>query len=607
MRLVSPIENDRGCSQDSDCHFHGPDERILGIFDIAFSLSDTETFLDRFKANTAFLAFTLFVVTFATMFFLVFILIKRPINRIMGGARELAEGRQPAMCLDQPDELGQLANSIFKMGTDLIAKNTQLTLQKNLYRDLFQGVPCLVTVQDRDFRLLRFNHTFAECFNAEVGQYCYKAYKNREVKCLDCPVEKTFETGISVTTEESGQYKDGSRAHWIVTTTPIRDCDGNVVAAMEMCLDITARKELERELKKSEAKYHDIFNNIPSAVFLLDQPDFAILDCNKCAVSLYGYQKSELIGMCYLDFFTQDNTQGVAEAIRSGQVINQARQVSRAGREFIVSVISSPSQYAGADVYLVTASDITSRLETEQQLIQASKMATLGEMATGVAHEINQPLAVIQTSIDLIKRNLARNTLPEESVLRRITELVGQQIDRATKIISHMREFGRKSDITREAVDLNVVLKRAYEFFGQQLTLHNIETVWELDERLPMVLCEASRMEQVFINFFINARDAIEERALRGDAVQKRITLKTMYNRETVTVKMSDTGVGIPPSMMDKIFEPFFTTKKVGKGTGLGLSISYGIVKDYGGTIHVANNPDCGVSFYIRLPVATPD
>jgi len=420
-------------------------------------------------------------------------------------------------------------------------------------------------------------------------------------------VEKTFKTGECHSKEESGYYRDGSKAHWIVTTAPVYDGKGDLVAAMEMCQDITTRTRLTSELKRSEKKYMDIFNNIPSAVFVLDQADLSIRDCNEGAVSLYGRDKSELAGMSFLDLFTDADKAPFAMDVKKGKNINQVKHIAKDGREFFVSINCSPSEFDKSKVYLVTVSDISKRLEMEQQLIQASKMAILGEMATGVAHEINQPLAVIQTSVDLIKRSLARDEIPGEGLLRRVTELVAEQVTRATKIINHMREFGRKSEISTEAVDVNHVLRRSFDFFSQQLALHNIEVLWELDDKLPLARCEANRMEQVFINLLINARDAIEERAAKSQEDSKppaRISIKTTSNSGFVSVRISDTGTGIPESKIARIFEPFFTTKQVGKGTGLGLSISYGIIKDYGGTINVANNRDGGASFFIRLPVA---
>ena len=606
LRLVSPILNEQGCSDSSGCHFHRAEEKILGVLDLSFSLSESDSLIGESRQHTLYLAFIQFVVTFMTMALLFLLLVKRPINRIIRDAKLISLGRSPKpQRVKSSDEIGQLADAIHQMGVDLTAKNSQLSLQKNLYQDLFEGVPCVITVQDRDFRLLRYNRAFEERFNASLGEYCYKAYKNRDSKCPDCPVERTFKTGKFQTTEESGCYRDGSRAHWIVNTAPIYDSEGRLVAAMEMCLDITERKELEGEVKRSEKKYVDIFNNIPSAVFVLDQADFSIRDCNRGAVTLYGWEKSELADMSFLDLFADVDKSPFVTAINKGQDIDQAKHITRNGREFFVAINASPSEFNKRKVYLVTVSDISKRLDTEQQLIQASKMATLGEMATGVAHEINQPLAVIQASVDLVKRSLTRGETPGEPLLKRVTELVAQQVERATKIINHMREFGRKSQISLEEVALNGVLQRSFDFFSQQLSLRSIEVAWELDDKLPMVRCEPNRMEQVFINFLINARDAIDERASKeGEDIPRRITIKTMHNQGFVTVRISDTGAGIPAAAMTRIFEPFFTTKQVGKGTGLGLSISYGIIKEYGGSINVMNNDDGGASFFIRLPVA---
>lgn len=606
LRLVSPIQNEQGCSTNSNCHFHRQEDKILGILDLAFSVGESQALIKESRQHTMYLAFIQFLVTFATLSGLFIVLIKRPINSIIRDAKSISQGKSLSRkSVQSDDEIGQLAGAIFDMGNDLVAKNTQLTLQKNMYQGLFEGVPCIITVQDRDFKLLRFNRYFEEKFNARMGEYCFKAYKNREVKCPDCPVEKTFQTGEYCHTEESGCYRDGSRAHWIVNTAPIYDSDGNLVAAMEMCLDISERKELEGELKRSEKNYADIFNNIRGAVFVLDQADYVILDCNRSAVNLYGWSKDEMVKKSFLELFADVEKGGFVKSISKCQDIDQVKHVTREGREFFVRVNTSPSEFNKQPVFLVTVDDITNRLETEQQLIQASKMATLGEMATGVAHEINQPLAVIQTSIDLVKRTLKRGVLPEEALLKRITELVGEQVDRATKIIGHMREFGRKSELELEKVALNEVLKRSFDFFSQQLALRSIEVTWELDERLPLVRCEPNRMEQVFINFLINARDAIEERAAKAEGpALKRIGIKTMHNQDFVTVRISDTGTGVPEAIAAKIFEPFFTTKQVGKGTGLGLSISYGIIKEYGGEINVTNNLDGGASFFIRLPVA---
>ena len=182
---------------------------------------------------------------------------------------------------------------------------------------------------------------------------------------------------------------------------------------------------------------------------------------------------------------------------------------------------------------------------------------------------------------------------------------IDSHVDRATKIIQHMRAFGRKTDLSVEPTDINGVLERAFDIFSQQLKLREIEVVWDLGQNLPTISADPYRLEQVFVNLLINARDAIEEKWADTPAPkgEKRIDLSTRALEKTIEVRVCDTGVGIPESLKHKIFEPFFTTKKVGKGTGLGLSITYGIVKDSRGDIRPVSREEGGTCFIIAFPV----
>jgi histidine kinase len=169
-----------------------------------------------------------------------------------------------------------------------------------------------------------------------------------------------------------------------------------------------------------------------------------------------------------------------------------------------------------------------------------------------------------------------------------------------------MREFGRKAEVAKEKVGVNEVLKRALDFFKQQLKLRGIGVAEHLQKDLPMILADSNRLEQVFVNLLMNARDAIENKWEQGKqrGEDKKITLQTGLEQGLVTVRVTDNGTGIPQSITDRIFEPFFTTKKAGKGTGLGLSISYSIVRDYDGTIRVESVEGKGSTFIVQFPLA---
>jgi len=483
-------------------------------------------------------------------------------------------------------------------------KSTALNCTPDGYQILFEESPCYITVQDRDLKLLKYNREFANMFSPEAGDFCFKAYKGRSEKCPNCPVIKTFEDGLPHVSEEQGVTRDGTETYWLVKTSPIKNSKGEVTAVMEMSLDLTHLKFLEREARQSEEKYRIIFNTIPNPVFVLNAENLKVLDCNESVAAVYGFSKEEIYMTSFLDLFENNDRKSYEVSLKSKNIIDRARQVRKDGKVIYVSIHISSSEFNGWKVFLVTTSDITMRLMAEQQLIQAGKMATLGEMATGIAHELNQPLSVIKTASSFLRRKAVNGEPINRDILRTMAEEIDTHVDRASKIIDHMREFGRKSDVAREKVQLNTVLRRAVDFFKQQLKLRQIEVVEDFDEDLPAVLADPNRLEQVFVNLLINARDAIEKKGEQRDRKEeaKRITLRTKAEDAMVTIEVTDTGTGIPEALLDRIFEPFFTTKKVGKGTGLGLSISYGIVQDYDGTIKVESKEGEGATFIIRFP-----
>jgi histidine kinase len=605
LGIIGPIGNEPGCATD-DCHVHPEGKKILGALDVVVSLADTDKEILTAEKGIIGLAGIVFMVTSTIIFLFVLRFVNQPIRKLIDGTRMIARGGDPGKVhVDQDDEMGQLATAINQMSTEISQKQAELNKQKVEYQSLFEQVPCLITVQDKNFKLLRYNDQFAQSFDPKRGDFCYHAYKGRNEKCVNCPVEKTFKDGCTHYGEESGLNKDGSEVHWIFRTSPIKNDQGEIIAAMEMSLDISQRKQLEDKLEKSEKKYHEIFNNIPNPVFVLDMDTLDIIDCNDSVQAVYGYSKAEIINTSFLNLFTEEEKNRYADSLKTKTMLAQVRQLNRGGLTLFVNIRISPAEYPGKKVLLVTTSDITKRLEAEQQLIQASKMATLGEMATGIAHELNQPLSVIKTASSFFIRKIDRKEPIEEEILFNVLHKVDNNVDRATRIINHMRQFARKSDLNLVKVQINDVLHNAFEIFSQQLKLRGIEVIWQKEKKLPRIKADPSRLEQVFINLLINARDAIEDRwgPQVIEKADKKIILKTRSAGYKVVCEICDTGKGVPQAMADKIFEPFFTTKEVGKGTGLGLSISYGIVKDCGGTIQVTDHEPKGACFILTFPI----
>src|SRR5881396_89872 len=237
--------------------------------------------------------------------------------------------------------------------------------------------------------------------------------------------------------------------------------------------------------------------------------------------------------------------------------------------------------------------------DKQEQLVQAGKLATLGELTTGVAHELNNPLnntgLFVGNAIDLIELGVT----DKGQIVRELRQAM-QQVRKATEIISHLRTFGRAAPVSREPIPLRQVIERALSLMQQQLRLREIEVTVDLGREEPVVVGNPIQLEQVFINLLTNARDAM------ADSPRKAIRISSSVGPAIVEVAFADTGDGIPPGLERRIFDPFFTTKDVGKGTGLGLSITYGIINEHGGMISVVSPPGEGATFLIQLPLATP-
>src|SRR5438309_1199268 len=236
--------------------------------------------------------------------------------------------------------------------------------------------------------------------------------------------------------------------------------------------------------------------------------------------------------------------------------------------------------------------------DKQEQLVQAGKLATLGELTTGVAHELNNPLnnigLFVGNAVDLIELSVT----DKGQIVRELRHAM-QQVRKATEIISHLRTFGRAAPVSREPVSLRQVIERALSLMQEQLRLRAIEVTLELGSEEAVVLGNPIQLEQVFINLLANARDAV------ADSRRKAIRISGSVGSAAVEVACADTGKGIPAGLERRIFDPFFTTKEVGKGTGLGLSITYGIIKEHGGTISVSSPPAEGATFLIHLPLAS--
>ncbi len=365
---------------------------------------------------------------------------------------------------------------------------------------------------------------------------------------------------------------------------------------------------LHEKFIRSEEKYRSLFNNDPNPIFIIDRLTLRILDVNRRAESSYGYGRQELLGKSFVELGDANDEELLAGfkslSIDQSILFSKKRHFNKEGLPLYVNVNVCYAQYRENDVFIATTTDITETVEKETQLIQAGKMTTLGQMAAGIAHEINQPLNVIQVCADYFLKMIQKGEPIADAELKTLAQDISGNVQRAAGIIKHMRDFSRQSESVRNRVNINDPINDTFKVMQHQIEIHNVEIELALDPELPDILAEHNRLEQVFIDLVTNAIDAMDEKCRQPEwqAAPKQLTLRSYYADKHVVVEVADTGLGMSQEVMDKFFEPFFTTKEIGKGTGLGVSISYGIVKDYDGTIDVVSQIGEGTTFTLTFP-----
>jgi histidine kinase len=369
-------------------------------------------------------------------------------------------------------------------------------------------------------------------------------------------------------------------------------------------------KVSQTRLMESEQKYRSLFESGPNALFVLNSDTLEILDANPMAESTYGYSKEEMIGNSFRKLGIVDDSESeecIFPVYQTGHpcsLDSKIRHYKKGGKPFYVKIHACRARYGDKDAVIIAITDITDMVEKDAQLIQASKMTTLGEMSAGIAHELNQPLNAIKMGSEYLTLMMEQGKSVTKEDASLVVSEISTQVDRASDIILRLRQFCRKSDLVKERVDINDAVREVLAILKRQMELQGINIELDLLPDLPAVYGYRNRLEQVLFNLLTNARDAIMQKKETGQS--RSIAIRSFMEGQSVALTVSDTGVGIPASIRERIFEPFFTTKPVGKGMGLGLSITYGIVKEIEGDIQVESEENRGTVFKLIFPAAEP-
>ena len=470
------------------------------------------------------------------------------------------------------------------------------------YRELFDNIQEGVFFSTPDGRFIEVNDALVRMLGYRNREHLLQA----DVRTQVCFSAEQYEElagqmqqyGAVRNHEQTLCRNDGSAVHVLINAFAVRDAQQRIVQYRGVMLDISGLKTFQSELQRERDFSGKILNNTQSLILVADTAGL-VSYANRRWYDM-GYQQNQLLSRPLEELIVPARRQALNEAFAStlsGQQIDnlEVQVVHGEGRVGYFSMNLSPMRDEQGHVasIVVVMSDITDAATLQAKLLHAEKMAAVGQLVSGVAHEVNNPLTAILGFSDLLMEN---PDIPESA--RKDLRVILEQAQRTKQIVQNLLSFARQMPPQRRPVQLNTILSRTVQLRAYDLHSRGVEVVEHLDSDLPLAIGDAHQLQQVFLNILNNAYDAV-----RDTGRPARIEIKTTNLGGFVEVLFRDNGYGI--SFPERIFDPFFTTKEIGKGTGLGLSICYGIVREHGGEILCHNNVDGeGATFIVRLPAA---
>lgn len=530
-------------------------------------------------------------------------------------------------------EMEELARSANAMIRGRLKAEAALVGSEVRYRRLVDNAMDAIFLADQDGRLVDANDQACR----QLG-YTYEELMAAHVCDVDAAATPESYSGLVCSLGDtnsaviSGMHrrKDGSTFPVEIRVTAFKERGQTFL--LGIARDITERIKADERLRQSEAKFVHLFQSSPDAIFLVQLESELIREVNEACVRVYGYSREELLGRTTKDvgiFKNQRDSDSVLAELRNGRgVRNLEVEMRHKDGKALICLMSSEALSIEEDAYsLNVCHDVTEQKKIQEVMIQSEKMISVGGIAAGIAHEINNPLGIVlQASQNLVTRTrpdfpknleVARDIgldlelldrYMKERKLHVFIEDIREAGKRAAFIVRNMLDFSRRSESERRLCSMRDIAEKSLSLAGSDYDLKKnydfkrirVEILQEGD--IPLVFCSETEIEQVFLNLFRNSAQAISDSA--KPVQNPRISVRISSAGDWVHIEIDDNGPGIPQEVQRRIFEPFFTTKKPGEGTGLGLSVSYFIItRGHGGRIYAATNEEGGTRFTIELPI----
>ena len=461
---------------------------------------------------------------------------------------------------------------------------------------LFDELPCWVSIQDRNFRIIKSSTKMIADFGDHRGEQCYTAFKNRTEPCSECVVTRTFEDGKEHSSQETRFDKRGMPHDVLVKTKPLRNGTGEIVAVMKLFVEISAEVELANRLHDSVVRFRNLFDNAPCFISVQDR-NFRITDSNRRFDESFGDGMGEHCYELYKKRQDRCPRCPVAETLLDGEVhTSEEIVVDNQGRQIHVLVYTAPLRNA--------AGEITSVMEmsadvTELRTLQ-NELASLGKLVGGLAHDTKNVLEGLRGGIYIVNLGFKNNNRRD---IDTGWEMVQRNVARLSSMIMDMLYCAKKRSPRQVEVSLPAALKEVAGLFAGKAKQFHIELELKAEEPVE-ILGEPKEIHGLISNLIANAIEACN--ADQDEQKAHRILASVSQDRSEAIIEVEDDGPGMDAATRNALFKDLVSTKG-SAGTGLGLVMAQKVVVEHGGTIMVRSEPGKGSAFTVRLPIRPPD
>ena len=456
-----------------------------------------------------------------------------------------------------------------------------------------------ISIIDEDLKIIWVNpiiEKWAGLLEEIKGKNCYKVYQKRDTPCENCPSVKTFKTGKIEKARQYAYDTEGNLKYFEFTSAPMQDERGRTMAVVELAVDLTEEIELEHKLKETKNRLQTIFNNIGDGISVIDE-NYQISSVNQGILELFIKKDfQELLGKkCFSEYHKNEgicDNCPAQKTFENGQPYHVTKICAGPDRGRAVLDISTfPIKDDNGKVVQVIEyiKNVTSRIKLEDQLLYQERLAGIGELAAGIAHEIRNPLGSITASSQFV---LSKYKLSDP--VKKHLKIILKNSENANKIIKDLLDFAKPREISFKVCNIGKVINDACNLVKVRCARQHVRLTLKYSRRLPLILLDEKRLEEAFLNFILNALDAMPN---GGRLV---INANNDFQNNEVAISFLDTGEGITSENLNKLFTPFFSTKE--NGVGLGLCLAHQVVSYHKGRINIESKVGQGTEVMVRLP-----